>query len=163
MRISFIKENQGRFEEITKAVNEGNLQLAHRLAHSLKGNAGMIGETRLRYAAARVEDLLKKGKRHELEEPMNLLETELKSVLEELMLWQNETAEEGVSIVMDSDQTSALLEQLESMLENLNPDCANLLDSLASVPGTEELIFQIEEYDFDAALEALSELKKRSM
>jgi hypothetical protein len=49
------------------------------------------------------------------------------------------------------------------MLENINPECLGLLDDLRAVPGTEELVLRIENYDFDAAASALAELKKESI
>ena len=59
LKITFAKNNQGRFDEIASAVKSGDIKLAHRLAHTLKGNAGQIGESNLQNAAAKVESLLK--------------------------------------------------------------------------------------------------------
>ena len=60
MRISFIKGNLNKYEEISDAINSGDIELAHRLAHSLKSNAGHIGKSKLQKAAAEVEELLKR-------------------------------------------------------------------------------------------------------
>jgi hypothetical protein len=46
------------------------------------------------------------------------------------------------------------------MLKNHNPECVDLIDSLMAIPGTEELIQQIEGFKFKQALASLSELKK---
>jgi len=81
---SFVNENQNRFVEIASAIKNNDLELAHRLAHSLKGNAGQIGKTRLQSAAADVELTLKNREKPVTEEQLKTLETELNIVLKEL-------------------------------------------------------------------------------
>jgi len=61
---------------------------------------------------------------------------------------------------LDTEQTKVLFGLLEVMLENINPECANLLDDVRAVPGTEELARQIENYDFESAIRTLNELRK---
>jgi len=46
------------------------------------------------------------------------------------------------------------------MLENINPECVNLLDEIRAIPGAEELARQIEDYDFEAAAQTLEILTK---
>jgi len=46
------------------------------------------------------------------------------------------------------------------MLENINPESANLLNRIRAVPEAEELAHYVEEYEFESALRALAELKK---
>ena len=83
-QISFIKENQKRFDEIANALKANDLILAHRLAHSLKANAGQIGKSRLRAAAADIEHTIKNGEKKVTEEQLKNLETEMNIVLKEL-------------------------------------------------------------------------------
>ena len=156
----FLKYNRTKYDEITKAVNDSDIQLANRLAHSLKSNAGIIGKTRLQNAAAQVEALLKEGKTDDLAIHMNILEIELKLALEELISLQGDSAAVPANEPLDTKQTLALFEQLETMLRDINPECADHLDDLRIVPGTETLVQQIEDYDFESALETLVDLKK---
>ena len=135
--------------------------MAHRLAHSLKSNAGLIGKTTLRNAAAEVEVLLKDGIASVWENKMNILKIELMSVLEELKLLFDKPAEQKKPQTLNIEQTLALFEKLKPMLENINPECAALLDTIRSVPGTEDLAQQIEDYDFETAAKTLAELKKK--
>ena len=60
----------------------------------------------------------------------------------------------------NSEQTRALFAKLEPMLENINPECIDLIDEIRTIPGTEELARQIEDYDFEAASRTLTKLKQ---
>ena len=80
----FIENNQNKHTDIVKALSEGDVKLAHRLAHSLKGNAGQIGKTKLQKVAAEVERLLKNEKNLASEELLDSLCNELGNVINEL-------------------------------------------------------------------------------
>jgi signal transduction histidine kinase/CheY-like chemotaxis protein len=83
-QLSFVKENQKRFDEIADALKANDFILAHRLAHALKANAGQIGKTRLQSAAADIEQTIKNGEKKVTEEQLKTLETEMNIVLKEL-------------------------------------------------------------------------------
>lgn len=57
-------------QSLEERVHEGNLQEAARVAHSLKGEAGIMAAVRLREAAAELEQSLRKP---ENRDPMDLL------------------------------------------------------------------------------------------
>jgi len=170
LRSKFVRDNQTKFEEIIDAIDAENMQLAHRLAHTLKTNAGMIGEKELQTAAAEMESLLNAGSIPNTSQ-ISALKSELSSVLEELSQYVNENP---VAAADDIDKTSsqtalsdqltpevlALFDKLEHMLDNINPECVNLLDEISLFPGTAELIRRIDDYDFEAASRALIELRK---
>ena len=150
LQINFVKSNQTLYAEITNAIKTGDIKLAHRLMHSLKGNAGMIGKTELQSIAEDIEASLKNGEILIAEDKMNLLKIELTSALEELKPLL------GVSFAKKPDY--ATFEKIKSMLENINPEVVNLLDDIRAIPGTEELARQIENYDFETAAKTLDEL-----
>ena len=83
LQLYFVKGNQNKVDEIRNAIKEGDIELAHRLAHSLKGNAGQLGKTILHGAASDVEKQLKHGENLVTEEQLRILETELYMVLNE--------------------------------------------------------------------------------
>jgi HPt (histidine-containing phosphotransfer) domain-containing protein len=139
-------------------VDKGDIKLAHQLAHTLKGNAGQIGENSLRYAAAEAERPLRNGDAPS-EECMDLLETELNAVLRKYAPLLDETGKPPQPL--DTQEALALLDQLESMLQKKNPECLHLLDKIRAVPGAEELSLQVENLDFKPALATLAEVKKR--
>ena len=161
LRINFIKINQTKFAEITDAISAGDIKLAHRLAHTLKGNAGQVGKIQLQSIAAEIENMLNNGATEIPEKNMSRLRAELEQALREFRpLLDEELAARSGYPPLNNKQTLALFEKLELMLENINPECVNLLDEIRSVPGTEKLERYIENYDFYSALTALLNLKK---
>jgi len=80
----FVKCNKNKFEEITKALEDNDIKLAHRLVHTLKGNSGQIGKNGLQSAALIVEHQLKDGVNNVTRDQMLELKEELEAVLAEL-------------------------------------------------------------------------------
>ena len=160
LRVSFAKKNQAIHIEIAEAAAAGDIKLAHRLAHTLKGNAGLIGKTGLQSAAEEVEELLKEGGAISVwGDKMKLLKSELTLVLEELRPLLDESGK-GLE-PLTAERILALFDKLEPLLENISPHCLGLIDEIRAVPGAEELARLIEDYDFAAAAAALAELRGR--
>jgi len=161
IRITFVKSNCKKIEEITKALESGDINLAHRLAHTLKGNAGQIGKTSLQKAAADVERLLKEGKNLVIDEQLKLLENELAAVLNEFSPLSGEpspSAPRGEPL--EARAVLELFEKLGPMLKTGNSDSIKHIDTLRLIPESEKLIRQIEDFDFEDAFVTLGELKK---
>ena len=55
----FIEQQGPAVEQIAEALAEGDIALAERLAHTLKGVAGNIGATEVRFAAGALEKLIR--------------------------------------------------------------------------------------------------------
>jgi HPt (histidine-containing phosphotransfer) domain-containing protein len=159
LKINFVKSNRSKFPEIIEAIAAGDITLAHRLAHTLKGNAGQIGKTGLQKAAAEIEELLI-NRTIPTAEQMQSLEAELNMVLEELSPLLDEALMLTGLENLNKEQVLVLFEKLEPMLEKINPECVNLLDEIRRLPGAEELTRQIEDYDFESAARTLAELRK---
>ncbi|MCL2186289.1 MAG: ATP-binding protein [Treponema sp.] len=83
LKVYFVKSHQKKCKEIEDAIKEGDIELAHRLAHTLKGNAGQLGKTVLQKAALEVERALSQGKSLVTKEQLQTLENELNLVLNE--------------------------------------------------------------------------------
>jgi signal transduction histidine kinase/CheY-like chemotaxis protein len=158
--VKFVKDNQDKYTDIAKAIDAGDVTLAHRLAHTLKGNAGQIGKTALQDAAAEVEALLKDRATPVESDSMHRLKAAFGVVLDELKPLYDESLENGEVGNIDAEKAWTLFERLEPMLENINPECVNLLNEIRAVPGTEELVRQIENYDFESASKTLAGLTK---
>ncbi|MCL2042535.1 MAG: response regulator [Treponema sp.] len=167
LRNNFFKIYKTIHTEITDALTAGDIKLAHRLAHSLKGNAGLLGKTALRNAAAEIETLLKEGVESISENKMNILERELITVIEELRPLIDESAVQNniqsphCGSAPDTAQVLALFKKLEPMLFNVNSECIDLLDDIRAVPGTQELVRQIEDFNFKDAADTLLSLKEK--
>jgi CheY-like chemotaxis protein len=160
LKLNFVKSNQNTFAELQKALGKDDIKLAHRLAHTIKSNAGQIGEKALQEAAAVAEGRLLDGKNLLTPEQTAVLETELKAVLGKLAPMLTEAAAKNKAAAISWEEQHELFERLEDMLKNRNPGCIDLIEKLRAVPGTEELIRQIEIFHFKQALAALSEFKK---
>jgi CheY-like chemotaxis protein len=79
----FMQNNANKYEEITSALNAGDIKSAHRLAHTLNSNAAQLAETALQQAAVVVENRLK-SENVVTPEQMRELKTELSAVIKRL-------------------------------------------------------------------------------
>jgi len=164
LRLNFIKSYRNTFTDIKEALNTGDRKQAHRLAHSLKGNAGQINKTELAYAARVVEDMLKNENIPIQEDDLSKLEIELDLVLGELMPLLEEIENEHKTSDIkppDIQEVSALFKNLEPMLKTNDSDCDMYLDDLRKITGTEELTQFIETYDLKQAYKTLIGLKEK--
>jgi CheY-like chemotaxis protein len=165
LRINFVTDHQSTYKKITSAIAEGDIKLAHRLAHSLKTNAGMLGKAVLQKASADVENLLKDGKNLVTPKAMSALETELQVVLNDLGQAINAVffgkpmpSEAPAPPSFDAGESGDLFAELKPLLESGNPDCLKHIDALRGISGAEKLIQQMEDLDFELATETLDEL-----
>ena len=169
MTKSFIRSNHNKYSEISEALSANDLKLAHRLVHSLKGNAAQIGEKKLQNIAKVIEDTLSKdGFEFDIRsinmELLNKtlmmeLESELSLVLKKLapMVTENE----GIKTAVEFDRNKALeiLQAVEPHLLSCDTDCFLYQDDLNAIPGGDKIVGFIENYDFDRAYESLLELR----
>ncbi|MCL2690230.1 MAG: ATP-binding protein [Chitinispirillia bacterium] len=156
----FVKTNKGKFDEISSAINQGDIKLAHRLAHTLKSNAGQLNKPLLQQAAAVVEGLLKDGKNLVMHHQMETLKSELGAVITELEPLVKEQVYTAAAEPLDGAAARKVLEELKPMLEDSNSASLTFIDKLLRIPGSTELIQQIENFDFKIANVTLAELMK---
>ncbi|MCL2805723.1 MAG: ATP-binding protein [Treponema sp.] len=157
---NFVSHNRNKFAEIKEAINKDDIRLAHRLVHTLRSNAGQLKKNLLQQAAEDVEFLLKGGKNLATPEKMAVLEKELNAAIKELMPLVSSSIAEA-SVPLDTKSMKEMLEELEPILKDSDPECLAFTEKLRSIPGSEELIRQMEDFKFKIALEALAELKKK--
>jgi hypothetical protein len=62
--------------------------------------------------------------------------------------------------VLSEEELRELFDRLEHMLKNHNPGCVNLLDDISAVPGTEDLVREMGDYNFKQALALLAKIKE---
>jgi len=163
LRTGFVKNNQLRYDEIAGAINAGDINLAFRLAHSLKSNAGLIGKTALQKAAASIESALSDGVSKVTDAQLCELKAELDIALDELspLLTSSNELPDTQFAALDSVSVQILIEELEPLLKSGNTDCLKFIDVLRQVPGSEGLIQQLEDFDFSPALSTLAALKEK--
>ena len=166
----FVRNNQNTFKEIVRAMDEDEINLAHRLTHTLKSNAGHIGKKLLQKAASDVEQKLKMGENNVTKEQLNILETELNNVLNEYSpLPEKNIVRAGAgNITSEPEKMRELFQKLEVLLKNGNPECLDLINDLHIMPKTgslefyqiQQMIQQMEDFNFNSALCTFMELKK---
>jgi signal transduction histidine kinase/CheY-like chemotaxis protein len=160
--VSFVKDNKTRYSEIANALNSGDIKLAHRIVHTLKSNAAQLGKTKLQKASEDAESLLENGINQLAPEHLTVLETELNAVLNELTPLVEENAPTKAE-PLNVEKAREVFAELKSLLENGDADCLQYIDALRGITGTNEalvqiLIQQIENFDFEPALETLGKL-----
>lgn len=79
----FMREHGSAVETIKAAVNAGDIECAHRNAHTLKGLAGLMDMPKLMKAAGDIERALENGRKEFTKEQIDTLDRELKAVLDE--------------------------------------------------------------------------------
>jgi CheY-like chemotaxis protein len=167
---NFLAHNKTAYHEITKAIEGGDIKLAHRLAHTLKTNAGILGKTGLKKAAEDVEALLVNEENRINQAALALFKTELDAVLEELSQFtvkETPSVGKGSEGSLGEEETGALFDELEVLLDGGSTECLNLIGKLRMLPESAlgmplagELIRQMEYFEFDKAMETLARLKQ---
>jgi len=157
---NFLKNNRDKVVEVKEAIKANDIKLAHRLVHTLKSNAGQLGETQLQQIANEIENNLKDGKDLTTAQQIEDLENELSAVLAALEPLIEDTVPVSEDKLLDNDAACKLLDELKPLLEDADMDCMALVDKLSFINGSEELIDQMENFDFTTAAETLEKLKK---
>jgi len=163
LRADFLADNKLRHDEIMRAIGDGDIELAHRLAHTMKSNAGLIGKPALQKAASAVEDLLKNGENNVTRLQLNTLKAELDAVLNELSqsLALPGGKANGEAGELDRESVRRILGELEPLLKTGSTECLRFIDPLRSAPDCWKLVKQLEDFDFAPAVETLAEIRVR--
>ena len=163
----FVRENQNKFNEITKALEQDDVELAYRLAHTLKSNAGQIGKTSLQKAAADIESILKNGNNLVTEDLLKNLNNEMTIVLDEFspLLLETDVRIDSMQTEIEPEKALELLDKLISLLQSGNPECLNYISDVCTIPGNNDLklqlIQQMDDFKFEPALLTCNELREK--
>jgi len=160
----FISRNREIIDELKAALESGDKTGAYMIVHTLKGNAAQLGKSLLQKAALDLEKELKAEEVNVNSSLIQILEAELDNVIEELTAFLEETAVTAeASEPLDTEAIKKLFEKLETLLSESDAEAMTLVEELKMIPGSETLIQQIDDFDFEPALESLIELKKKSL
>ncbi|MGC9451333.1 MAG: response regulator, partial [Oceanipulchritudo sp.] len=169
LMVKFVKNQATVVEDIRTALDAGEREDARRLAHTLKGLAGLIGATGLQDSARKLETALK-GKTGESDENALLEATEhsLQEVMDGLSRLKagKPAVEEGpAKPTISGDKALKLLDKLLSLLKDGDSEalpCFDQLEATGAFPGSGEesarLRNLIEAYSFGEAGELLEQL-----
>jgi len=159
----FVRNNHDKYTQIKNAIDSDDIKLAHRLVHTLKSNAGQLGRTLLHQITSEIEKSLKNGENAITLKQLEALEKELNTAITELTPLVKEAqrpADLQANLAIDKAAALKMLEDLESNLKGNNFESLSFTAGLLQIPGSEELIRQIEDFDFKLAMDTLAELKR---
>jgi PAS domain S-box-containing protein len=170
--IKFHRDNHDITDQIQKALEDKDNELAQRLAHTIKGVAGNIGAGDLQMAGEVVEMKIKNGEIKGLKDPIQVLKEKLGTALEGLQdivnasfkrVTKSELKDEG-----DLSTLKGFLDELGPQLKKRKPKpCKKIVEKINQFewPGkTSDLISDLNQfvskYKFKDAEVALVELSK---
>ncbi len=145
--VTVSEDQRGAIAEIARAVQHGDIPLAGRLAHTLKGVAGTIGATALLRTVRDLEAGLGHGDSRVLDELMTTAESELQRVITAIDACGHSQPRPCAVAVPPADLL-ARLERLRTMLEQYDCEAEDLLS---------EIRRDITDPELTAALNGLSE------
>jgi len=158
--VRFRKEYRQAADTIRGALAAGDVELAQRLAHTLKGAAGMIEAVPLREAALALEQALRHG--GDPAPHLARMERALERVLGELAAVESVPPAPALAMLRDGEYGNAL-GRLRTLLEDGNGDAVDLVQeaaaSLTRELGQERyrnVAAAIEVFDFERALALVS-------
>ena len=160
----FVKSNSKIYDEIVNSLANGDIEQAHRLAHNLKAHAGMVEQQRLYEIAAKIEANLAKNINTVSDADMETLRKEFELSMDKLGSTLNKTSGgkecDAQQAEYDNKIAVTWLNELESLLEDGNLKYLSYVDKLGLLPGSDDLINHMENFDEANALTALAELRK---
>ena len=159
LQIYFVKNNKDTIDNLLAAINIGDLKFAHRIAHTLKGNAGQIGEKELQEEALLIENILKYEDIPSAKAQIKELKKELDTVLEKLIPLADEAINSKQEKITDPVEIRKILDKLEPMLIKRNPESMNLVNKLNAIPGAEKLALYVEDFEFKKAIEEFQNVR----
>ncbi|MDR0882876.1 MAG: response regulator [Candidatus Adiutrix sp.] len=162
---NFKRDNSGIAEKIGSLLAEGDRATAHRLAHTLKSTAALIGAERLRPAAYAVEMALAGNGGPVETQQLEALGAELSLVLSELSQIIADQPPPKEIGDLDTDRALALLDNLEPLIKAGNLRYLGLLEEaelvLAPVGAVyAEFAARLEDHDFPGAMGKLSTVRQ---
>jgi len=154
LRVDFARIHKKTFLTINQALETGDVETAHRLAHTIKSSAGLIGEKALSKIAGDVEASLRDEKTPTGIQ-LHTLENELNHTLESIVVPETVQHLRGT----EKSKAIAVLDKLKPLLDSHNAECLNLLEELNPIPEAAILVRQMENIEFEAASKSTSTLR----
>ena len=169
----FCADHPAGASPVRDALASSDLNLAHRLAHTLKGTAGMIGAHRLHASASELEGQLRNTGAHGAMAQLLQLEQDLSDVLvvaARLLDGQPATPREptgsapppAAAPTISAPGADLLLKQLALLLDTGDGAAIDLLEQAGPTlkmalgsTGFSEVMLAANAFDFEAALAAL--------
>jgi len=167
----FCSEYTDQAEKITRALDQSDMKLARRLAHTVKGVAGNLGMVDLQPAAMDLEDAVRGGDEKAIRAALPPFRNTLERVLSSLRAMapeeRTQVTREPVQGSMDRVVLLALLSRLETHVRKRKPKpCVEVMAEIDAVAWPEPLAAEVAamgdwlgKYRFKEALTVLESLK----
>jgi CheY-like chemotaxis protein len=168
---TFLRDHRDDAFVLRQALADGDMQLAQRIAHTLKGVSGSIRATELHPAATALDAALREGAADRYPELLDTLARTLASVTDSLARRGDHDAGKSAAEVpvgpTDMRAVLPLLDELADLLRELDPDAEISANALRRQLGAgpaqlhaDELVEQLAKFDFDAAGQTLARLRE---
>ncbi|MET0084411.1 MAG: response regulator [Sedimenticola sp.] len=161
-------QSQGNaVNEIRDAQSRGDMELARRLTHTLKGVAGNLGATELFRQTQALEDHLKNDGLNSIESQLLSVDAALKKVLAGIARAMQDENNKPIAAdkQLDPEALKPLLKDLSELLSDSSTEATRTLGELNSkIEGSplqnhlQQIQQSVDQYDFDTALDSLNGL-----
>lgn len=158
--IDFSRSYSSYAEDIRKAIEQSNIDVTLRLAHTLKGVAGNISAYDIQNIAVELETAISQNAEEKYDSLLSELDKALKS-FNELLKGLTETKKTEASNSekpLNFSEVEPILQELARLIWEDNIDAENLLEELQKCIGgsrfseeIQELTKSISDFDFEAA------------
>jgi len=154
-------------QEFIEALNRGEIIIAERMAHTLKGSAGNIGATKIQVLAAELQNLCAENVAMDnIMTVLHVLQTELDSVITSLKEFDNYEADaQGNTQCLDNKTLKKHIDSLMMLLQENDTEAGESFSAVQTelvergFEEVNELMKMIDDYDFEAAIELLAKIK----
>jgi signal transduction histidine kinase/CheY-like chemotaxis protein/HAMP domain-containing protein len=161
---AFIESNKDTYKNIRTALETGDIKFAHRLVHTLKSVAALIGMNLLSEAAKVVEQSLALGTVNEIQKQMDTLEKELTETLEKLTPIADKYLNNVLKVpceTLTNEKSLEILKKLDGLLEADSFDSLSMVKEIKLIRETEQLVEQVEKMKFKQARKTLSVIMQK--
>jgi CheY-like chemotaxis protein len=169
--VDFRQDHGNDISAIREALDQGQAEVAQRLAHTIKGVAGTLGAETLRTRAAELETALKEESESSYSARIEALQLAMDPVLQGLTALSTDhepSADTDENI--EPAEIASLLDELEQLIREMDPDSEQKAEVLQRKLGgsgdsklAAELVRNVSAFEFDAALQTLGRLKAISI
>jgi signal transduction histidine kinase/CheY-like chemotaxis protein len=160
----FKKNNMNIFAEMNETIAQGDIDRAHRMAHTLKNIAGLIGAVKVQKYAYEIEKALAGGKADYGEARMKGLETALQEALAQLAPVVESPRTSPAAEILDKERALELLSRLEPLLQAASRKSMEFMEEIREVLTplgnmAEQFAAHIDNYEFEDACRDIVKIK----
>jgi len=167
----FVAQQSGAAAQISAALESGDLKLAERIAHTVKGVSGNLGVTEVQSAAQKLEKAIREGEDSVaalLGAFANVLGTQINAIDQALRESTSAPPEERPPSVFNGEAAAAAIARLKSLLDASDGDAEEALRSVQDVVAggvdktdMDSLSASIRDFNFAAALAKLDSIAEQ--